>query len=115
MKWLVLIVLLAGCVGTPLSLLTGGGPNVAANVQAGKNNNETIGASTTTTQELKVETVTGNVEQSSDKNSVRTDTVENLTVNEIPVWVVLLLILGWLLPTPTQIANGFLRLLRIKT
>jgi len=98
----------------PLGFLSSGGPNVAANVQAGETNNQTVGTSKSTVQEIKVEKLEGTVSQTADSNKVNTDTVENLTINEIPVWVILLLILGWLLPTPTQIANGFLRLLRIK-
>jgi len=87
-------------------LLGGGGPNVAANVQAGKTNNQTIGMSEQTSQEIRVETVQGTIQQSKDSNSVRTERVENLTVNEIPVWVILLLILGWVLPTPTDMARA---------
>jgi len=36
--------------------------------------------------------------------------VENLDIinTNIPPWVMLLLILGWLLPTPTEIARGFI-------
>lgn len=34
---------LAGCGASPLSLLTGGGPNIAANTQIGKTNTQTLG------------------------------------------------------------------------
>ena len=39
---------------------------------------------------------------------VETGTVENLDIinTNIPPWVILLLILGWLLPTPTEIARS---------
>jgi hypothetical protein len=83
-------------------LLGGGGPNVAANVQAGKTNNQTVGMSEQTSQEIKVETVQGTIQQSKDSNSVRTERVENLTINQIPVWAILLILLGWILPTPQQ-------------
>ena len=41
---------------------------------------------------------------------VETGKVENLDIinTNIPPWVMLLLILGWLLPTPTEIARGFI-------
>jgi hypothetical protein len=41
---------------------------------------------------------------------VETGKVENLDIinTNIPPWVILLLILGWLLPTPTEIARGFI-------
>ena len=38
---LLLIVTLTGCSGLPLGLLGGGGPNVAANTQIGKENRQT--------------------------------------------------------------------------
>ena len=105
-KWLVVFLFLSSCSGLPLGLLTGGGgTNAAANVQAGKTNNQTVGMSEQTSQEIKVETVQGTIQQSKDSNSVRTERVENLTINQIPVWVILLLLLGWLLPTPTQIVK----------
>lgn len=104
-KWLVVLFLLSSCSSLPLGLLGGGGPNVAANVQAGKTNNQTVGMSEQTSQEIRVETVQGTIQQSKDSNSVRTERVENLTVNEIPVWVILLLLLGWLLPTPTEMVK----------
>ncbi|WP_422049727.1 lipoprotein [Shimia sp.] len=39
---LLLAFTLAGCAGAPLGLLTGGGPNVAANTQIGKTNTQAI-------------------------------------------------------------------------
>ena len=105
---------LSSCSSFPLGLLGGGGPNVAANVQAGQTNNQTLGMSEQTTQEIKVETIQGTIQQSKDSNSVRTEKVENLTINEIPVWVILLLLLGWLLPTPAQIVKDIVSLFRPK-
>jgi len=93
--------------------LGGGGTNVAANTQLGQTNNQTVGTSESTTQEIKVEKLEGTVEQSNDDNKVNTDIVENLNINEIPPWVILLLILGWLLPSPNEMWNGFLRMIRV--
>ena len=41
---------------------------------------------------------------------VETGKVENLDIinTNIPPWVMLLLILGWLLPTPTEMVRGFM-------
>ena len=41
---------------------------------------------------------------------VETGSVGSLDIinTNIPPWVMLLLILGWLLPTPTEIARGFM-------
>lgn len=96
MKPLILILFLAAC--TPLGLLTGGGPNVAANVQAGKENVQQVVA----TQEV-VEAGRDVTQQTS---SVVADKVEEVTIQQTPIWMILLLILGWLLPSPNEIARG---------
>jgi hypothetical protein len=98
---LALTFLLSGCLN-PISLLTGGGggPNVAANVQAGAENNQT-GAQVGDI--IKAETVNTGVTPT---GPVGTLTVMN---QDIPVWVILLLILGWVLPSPQEIWRGFLR------
>ena len=97
--------LMAGCSGSPLSLLTGTpGVNTAANVQAGKTNSQTVGTTNVTEQKL-VKPKARNIRQTADTNQVRSDSVETVVVNEVPVWVVLLLILGWLLPSPNEIGR----------
>ncbi len=95
-----LILLLSGCLGNPLSLLDGGGPNVAANVQAGAENNQT-GAQVGDI--VKADTVNSGVAPS---GSVGSLVVSN---QNIPAWVILLLILGWVLPSPQEIWRGFLK------
>lgn len=97
---LTLILLLSGCLGNPLSLLGGGGPNVAANVQAGAENNQT-GAQVGDI--IKAETVNSGVSPSGSVGSF------NISNQDIPVWVILLLILGWILPSPREIWIGFLK------
>lgn len=100
---------MAGCSGVnPLGLLTGSsGPNVAANVQGGKTNNQTIGTSQSNAPSVsirpnsRVETI----DQSNDSNRVSADEVETVVVNEVPVWVILLLVLGWLFPSPGEIGR----------
>lgn len=107
------ILLTAGCSGTPLSLLTGGGPNVAANTQVGKTNNQTIGTSSVTEQKL-VRPQARKIEQTADNNKVKADNVHTVVVNEIPAWVVLLLVLGWLLPSPGEISRKITNAFRKK-
>lgn len=87
--------LLVGCGKGPLSLLTGGGPNVAANVQAGKENSQAVVSQTTRN------------EAGRDVNTaqVQAEEVKEVTIQEVPPWVVLLLILGWLLPSPNEIGR----------
>jgi hypothetical protein len=89
----------------------GGGPNVAANVQAGKTNSQTVGTTSNSDQEVVVETLTGDLKQSNDTNKVNTDSVENININEIPPWVLILLVLGWLAPSPQEMGRGLLALI----
>jgi len=89
--------LLSSCGGLPLGML-GGGPNVAANVQAGRENRQTaVGF------EERVEAGRDVIQK-----EVETGEVETLTVNnqDIPPWVLLVALIGWLLPTPTQMGNA---------
>ncbi|MDG4650134.1 bacteriophage spanin2 family protein [Roseibacterium sp. SDUM158017] len=102
------LVALAAC-GGPLSLLTGGGPNVAANVQAGAENRQAAVSieRQAPTLSLRPNARTGNVEQSTGETGVRTERVETIIVrNDVPPWVWLLAILGWLLPSPGEIGRS---------
>lgn len=94
-----------GCGMSPLSLLTGGGTNVAANTQLGKQNNQTIG--TSTVQELGTQTVTAEKVNNSQvqTNRVNATEVQTVVVNEVPTWVILLLVLGWILPSPGEMGR----------
>ena len=94
------LVSLAGCGASPLSLLTGGGPNVAANTQVGKENNQTIGVVSNTRPHLRVEAPVDTVTQD-------TNTTKNTEVDPL---MLLLLILGWLAPSPSEIGRSFLKL-----
>jgi len=99
------LLLLTGCGGmNPISLLTGGGPNVAANVQAGKTNSQTIGTTNNVEQKL-IRPKANTIKQSNDSNKLKADNVQTVVVNEVPVWVILLLVLGWLFPSPNEIAR----------
>lgn len=93
------LMLTASCSKGPLSLLTGGGPNVAANIQAGKTNSQTLG----TTKIVEQKTESGDIKSVDSK--VSAETVDKVTVNETQPWVILLLILGWLLPSPNEIGR----------
>lgn len=94
---LILLISLAGC-GGPLSLLTGGGPNVAANVQLGKENVQQA-----VVKQERIEAGRDVIQQTS---SVVADKVDRVNIQQTPVWMILLLILGWLLPSPNEIARG---------
>ena len=105
MRWLVLILLLSSCGLTGLPFFSGGGgPTVNSNAQIGKENRQSV-----VSVEQKEEVTAGrDVVQTEIIKEVETGTVENLDIinTNIPPWVILLLILGWLLPTPTEIARS---------
>ena len=107
MRWLVLTLFLSGCgLSTLLSLGGSGGPTVNSNAQVGKENKQAV----VTYEEETVTSAGRDVIQTEVIKEVETGKVENLDIinTNIPPWVVLLLILGWLLPTPTEIARGFI-------
>lgn len=67
----------------------GGGTDVNTNAQVGAENTQQIVANQTT------ETITA-------------QSVVQQQIQDIPPWVMLLLILGWLLPSPNEILQGLL-------
>ena len=113
MRWLVLALLLSSCGLT--SLLPTGGTNVAANTQLGKENKQAV-----VTYEEE-ETNNAGRDIITETKEVEAGPVEKLWISNqnIPPWVMILLLLGWLLPTPTQIgqsiANFVLALFRRKS
>jgi len=107
------LLLLTGCSSlNPLGFLSSG-VNTAANVQAGKTNNQTVGTTNNVEQTL-VRPRANTIKQSSDSNKVQADNVQTVVVNEVPVWVILLLILGWLFPSPNEIARYIRSLFHLK-
>ena len=103
---LLLLVLtsIVSCSKVPLGLLAGGGTNVAANTQVGKTNTQTLGKTLNSEQKLEFDSA-DRVFQSSDTSRIKSDSIQQVTVNETPVWMILLLILGWLLPSPNEIGR----------
>lgn len=105
MKWLILPLFLSSCGLSTLGLLGGsGGPTVNSNAQIGKENRQSV-----VSVEQKEEVTAGrDVVQTEIIKEVETGRVENLDITNtnIPPWVILLLILGWLLPTPTEMVRG---------
>jgi hypothetical protein len=97
MKLLLILLLLAGCGSSPLNLLTGGGPKIAANVQAGKENTQQAVANQTRTEAGR-----DVVQQSS---PVIAEQIKEVNIQQTPLWMLILLILGWLLPSPNEIAR----------
>lgn len=96
---LALCVALAGCSSLPLGMLGGGGPNVAANTQVGKENRQAFASFER-----------GDVV----RKDIEAGQVEAVTINneDIPPWVLLVALLGWLLPSPSEMGRGLYRLLK---
>jgi len=98
------LVSLVGCKG-PLSLLTGGGPNIAANTQIGKNNSQAVvSLDTSARPRLRVEAPVETVIQD-------TSVTKNTEVDPL---LLLLLIAGWLAPSPAEIGRTIVKLFRRK-
>ena len=105
---LCLILLLSSCGLTSLPFFGGGsGPTVNSNAQIGKENTQQVVAQQTT-QDAGRDIIT-------ETKEVEAKSIEDLTIKNtnIPVWVMVLLILGCLLPTPTQMGQGLYTLLTL--
>jgi hypothetical protein len=98
--------LLTACSSFPLKMLTGGGPNLAANVQAGQTNSQTVGTTRITDQR------TDNGDVNSIESEVFVEEGGKVTVNQVQPWMILLLVLGWLLPSPGEIARWITNLFK---
>ena len=102
MRWLALILLLSSCGLT--SLIPTGGTNVAANTQLGQENYQGV----TTNVDKSVRPVLrpeGPVENVQQDNSVT-------NISELDPLLLILLVLGWLAPSPSEIGRGILKLFR---
>ena len=103
--WPLALMFTLGCGTTPLSLLPGGGTNVAANAQLGQQNNQTVG--TSTVQEFGSQNTTADKVNSSQgqTNKVNATEVQTVVVNELPLWAVVFIVLGWLCPSPKEMGR----------
>jgi hypothetical protein len=103
---LTILLTLTSCGKLPLGLLGGGGPNVAANTQIGKENYQ--GINTTVDRSVRP--------QARAEGPVDTIDQSNNTTNntEIDPFMLLLLILGWLAPSPQEMGRGIYNLFRKK-
>ena len=99
MRWLLLALFLSSCgLSTLLPLGGSGGPTVNSNAQIGAENRQSAVSIEETTSAGR-DIVTKELE---------TGMVEKLNIQNIPPWVMILLLLGWLLPTPTEMGRGIL-------
>ena len=107
MRWLLLVLFLSSCgLSTLLPLGGSGGPTVNSNAQVGKENKQAV----VTYEEETVTNAGRDVITTEVIKEVEAGPIEKLLISNqnIPPWVMLLLILGWLLPTPTEIGRGIM-------
>lgn len=96
-KVLFLLVLVGAC--SPL-------PMVNTNAQIGKENSQNVGQNNRYGDQNLSSQVT-RVEQSQGQTiRVKTEAVEKVVVNEMPIWVIVALVIGFLLPSPNEIARN---------
>jgi hypothetical protein len=103
------IILIQGCssLGLIKAAIPGkSGTNVNANAQVGKENTQQVVANQENT---KIEAENVSVSKKDNDSSITSEKVESLVQNNtnVPMWYLLLLVLGWLLPSPQEIWAGF--------
>ena len=109
MRWIVLALFLSGCGLSTLGLLGGsGGPTVNSNAQLGKENKQAV----VTYEEEETTSAGRDIITTEVLKEVEAGPVDTLKINNtnIPPWVLLVLLLGWVLPTPTQIGRAIYNL-----
>lgn len=100
-KFLILLLLvssLASCSSlgkAAVGALLDSGPSVSANAQFGKENRQ--GVVLGTSEEVRGDKV---------EKVVEAGTIEKVEVTNTNLWMILLLILGWVLPSPGEIARN---------
>ena len=99
-----LVTSLSSCSQLSSLIPLGGGTNVAANTQIGKENTQNLGLNNSTRPQLRVEAPVDKIIQD-------TSTTKN---TEIDPLMLILLILGWLAPSPSEMGRGVLKLFRRK-
>lgn len=100
MLTVVFVILLSGCSAMKF-LPLGGGTN--ANAQVGQENTQQIVASQVAT--------TTTVQGDQTNSQVSGGKIGDIQINEVPLWIVLLALLGWMSPTPTVMWKGFVKAL----
>lgn len=101
---LTLLTVIPACGSSPLSFLTGGGPNVAANVPIA------AGQEVEQTQGISVKTEAPSV---SIRPKSRVDTIDQsqTTNNELPVWVWIVFVVTWIVGWATDTPGTMLKTL----
>jgi len=103
--------LLAGCLN-PLGALIGGGGGPSATAigtQIGRENTQQLVANQ--------ERVEAGRDVITETKQVEAGSVEQVTVNnqDIPIWVIVALVVGWIMPSPQEMTRGIIAMFRRKS
>jgi len=82
--------------------------------QVGKTVSQTVGTTNNVEQRVDKPVISRDLVQSNDKTGVKAETVGNVKVTNTEPWVILLLVIGWLLPSPNEIGRWILSLFKSK-
>lgn len=104
---LLLLTTLAACgglTGLAASAIIGGGPRVDSQ----------IGQDNVRQNQLGQQIITTRDNSRVDLSHLKSDNVDNVTINDTNFWIIVLLILGWLLPSPGEMWRGLLNAFKRK-
>lgn len=102
-KVLFLLALLGAC--SPMDVLKSR-PILNTNAQVGQENSQNVGLNNRYGDQ-RLSSHATRVEQSQGQvNNVKTESVGKIVVNETPVWIIVALVIGFLLPSPNEIARN---------
>ncbi len=104
MRHLLISLILAAVITLPSCGMIPKPTLVVPNTQAGAVNSQTIG--TTEVRPMIRPKAGRDIVQTTDAQKVKAEKVEKVVINQSSWWLIALLILGWVLPTPSQMAAG---------
>jgi len=87
---------------------------VAANVQAGKTNSQTVGTTNVTEQKI-VRPKARDIRQSTNTNKVQSEKVETVVVNEYPIWLILAFAVALFMDSPVRWVEQLVSLIKKDT
>lgn len=101
---LILVLSLATACSNPLTDLIGG-PQVNTNAQVGATNSQTIGQTSVSNTRL-VRPQAETISTGDTSSKINATEIRDVTVNETDYWLLLLALIGWLLPSPGEMARS---------
>jgi hypothetical protein len=78
---------------------------VNTNAQVGKENNQVVGQTTRFGDQTLLSHASKAEQSQGQRNTIKVETAKDITVNEAPFWMIIFMIVGWILPSPNEIAR----------